>query len=289
MNRPTVSAAIIALNEERHLTALLPRLAWADEIVVIDGGSHDATVEIARRHGCRVMVHAFDNYARQRNRAIALATGDWVLSIDADERPTPGFATELARRLPKTRAGAFRVPIRSAIFGRRFRFSGTQDDCPVRLFRRGTSRWTGHVHEVLEFDGPLGRLEHWLDHETLPDLPSFLAKMNRYTTLAAESRCKSGQRPRWTDLWLAPVRETMRRLIWKHGWLDGPEGWAFCLLSGFSEWVLARKLRAAARTQTLSRDPQGSPPARGIITQRAPLRVAVKRSLPAMGLKQLET
>jgi glycosyltransferase involved in cell wall biosynthesis len=241
MTWPTVSAAIIALDEERHLPALLPRLAWTDEIVVVDGGSHDATVNIAREFGCRVEVRQFDNFARQRNRALELASGDWVLSIDADERPVAGFAAEVRRRLSHSPARAFRVPIRSAIFGRRFRFSGTQDDCPVRLFRRGSACWTGHVHEVLRSTGPIGRLEHWLEHETLPDLAAFLIKMNRYTTLAAQARTTAGRRPRWDDLWLAPPREALRRLIWKHGWLDGPEGWAFCLLSGLSEWMLAKK------------------------------------------------
>jgi glycosyltransferase involved in cell wall biosynthesis len=246
MNRPRVSAAIIALNEERHLPELLPRLAWADEIVLIDSGSDDATVAIARAFGCRVEVRTFDNYCLQRNRALELATGDWVLSIDADERPVEGFAAEVHSRLRATRASAFRVPIRSAIFGRRFRFSGTQDDCPVRLFRRDSARWTGHVHEVLQISGQVGRLEQWLEHETLPDLPAFLAKMNRYTSLAADSRRSAGRGPRWSDRWLAPPREAFRRLVWKHGWLDGPEGWAFCVLSGFSEWVLAQKHRSLA-------------------------------------------
>lgn len=241
MNRATVSAAIITLNEQRHLPMLLPRLAWTDEIVVVDGGSDDATVEIARAFGCRVEVRQFDDYAHQRNRALELARGDWVLSIDADERPVTGFAAEVGRRLPCTRADAFRVPIRSEIFGRRFRFSGTQDDCPVRLFRRGCACWTGHVHEVLQTTGQIARLDHWLEHETLPDLPAFLAKMQRYTSLAAESRKIAGRQPRWSDQWVAPPRETLRRLIWKHGWLDGPEGWAFCVLSGLSEWVLAKK------------------------------------------------
>jgi glycosyltransferase involved in cell wall biosynthesis len=241
MTQPTISVAIIALNEERRLAGLLPRLAWADEIVVVDGGSRDATVAIARQHGCRVDERPFDNYAMQRNRALEIARGDWVLSLDADEIPTPGFADELRNRLSATRADVFRVPIRSAIFGRRFRFSGTQDDCPVRLFRRGRARWAGQVHETLQFSGQVARLEHWLEHDTLPDLPAFVTKMRRYTTLAAQSRRLVGRKPRLSDWWIAPAREVMRRLIWKHGWLDGPEGWAFCLLSGLSEWMLAKK------------------------------------------------
>ena len=109
--------------------------------------------------------------------------------------------------------------------------------------RRGAARWTGEVHETLETDGLVGQLQSWLDHDPLPDLPSFLTKMNRYTTLAAEARVAASLPPRRRDAWLAPVREIFRRLIWKQGLWDGPEGWAFCLLSGLSEWVLADKHR----------------------------------------------
>jgi glycosyltransferase involved in cell wall biosynthesis len=271
---PTITAALITLNEERRLPALLPRLSWVDEIVVVDGGSTDQTVAIAQAHGCRVQEHAFDTFAAQRNRAIALARSQWVLSIDADERPTPALIAEIRGQLISGRYDAFRVPIRSRIFGRPFRYSGTQDDRPVRLFRRGAAVWEGDVHEVLRVRGPvghatrapddlssgssqqpgccaaagllassgrIGQLRNWLEHETLPDLASFLQKMDRYTTLAAEQRVAAGRAPRWRERWLAPAIEAGRRLIWKQGLLDGPQGWAFSLLSGLSQWVLADK------------------------------------------------
>jgi len=241
--RPTLTAAIVALNEERNLPGLLGSLACVDEIVLVDGGSRDATVRIARDGGCRVATVPFDTFARQRNRAIELARGDWVLSIDADERVTPALATEIRERIARGRAAAYHLPIRSTIFGRRMRFGGTQDDRPVRLFRREAARWTGDVHEVLRVAGRIDRLRGWLEHYTLPDLASFLAKVRRYTTLEAEARVAAGRPPRKRDLWLAPPREVFRRLLWKHGYLDGPSGWAFCLLSGLSEAVLARRHR----------------------------------------------
>jgi len=242
-HKPTITAAVITVNEQRQLPGLLRRLDWVDEIVVVDGGSRDATVQIARSHGCRVASRRFDTFARQRNHALQMAAGDWVLSIDADERPTPGLIAEIRRRTTSSRPNAFRLPIRSSIFGRRFRCSGTQDDCPVRLFRRGAARWTGEVHEVLQISGRVHRLENWLQHETTPDLETYLTKMHRYTILQANSRVARGRRPNWRDTWLAPPREVFRRLIFKQGLLDGPAGWAFCFLSGFSEWVLARQHR----------------------------------------------
>jgi glycosyltransferase involved in cell wall biosynthesis len=240
----------IVLNEERNLPGLLERVHWADEIVVVDGGSHDRTVEIAREFGARVYQRPFDNFARQQNFALSLARCDWVLSLDADERPTAPMIDEIRACLRQSRFDAYRVRVRSSIFGRLMRFSGTQDDRQVRLVRRDQARWQGEVHETLEVAGAIGQLRSWLDHDPLPDLLTFLAKMHRYTTLAAEARVARGCRPRTIDGWLPPLREVVRRLVWKQGFWDGPQGWSFCLLSGLSEWVLADKHRRLWREAT---------------------------------------
>jgi glycosyltransferase involved in cell wall biosynthesis len=242
-NHPTLTAAIIALDEERNLAELLPRLDWVDEVVVVDGGSGDATVAVAREHGCRVVSQRFEDFARQRNLALQLAGCEWVLSIDADERPTPRLAQEVLRRIRGDRHAGFHVPIRSSIFGRHLRRSGTQDDRPVRLVRRRAARWVGEVHEVLRVSGRVGRLENWLTHRTQCDLNVFLTKMHRYTTLDAAARVAAGRPPRAREAWLAPPREVLRRLLFKQGLLDGPAGWSFCLLSGLYERVLADKHR----------------------------------------------
>ena len=241
--RPTIGAIIIAQNEERKLPGLLATLGWVDEIVLVDGGSADRTAAIARAAGARVFERPFDDFARQQNYALSLPASDWILSLDADERPTAAMIAEIQAVVAGSRHAGYRVRVRSSIFGRPMRFSGTQDDRQVRLVRRGAARWVGEVHETLETDGPLGQLRGWLDHDPLPDLPAFLSKMNRYTTLAAEARVAAARRPRAAEAWLAPPREVVRRLIWKQGLWDGPEGWAFCFLSGLSEWVLADKHR----------------------------------------------
>lgn len=246
---PTLTIAIVAQNEAAALARLLPKLGWADEMLVVDGGSRDSTVATAERCGARVMLRNFDTFANQRNAALAAARGDWVLFVDADERPAAGFEDAVRLAIGSGRYCGLRTPIRSRIFGRPFRFSGTQDDRPVRLVLRSAARWRGEVHEAAQVDGPIGRLDAWLDHETLPNLTAFLAKMQLYTSLEATARVARGQAPRLRDLWLAPPREIARRLAYKHGWLDGPRGWAFCLLSGLSEWMLARKHRKAWRTR----------------------------------------
>lgn len=228
-----LSAAVITLNEQHNLPGLLERLGWVDEVVVVDGGSSDQTLALARGYGARVWQHRFDDYARQRNRALNKCRGEWVLSVDADERPTEAMREEIARRIAEP-AGcvAFRVPIRSTILGRRFRYSGTQDDRPIRLFRRDGVRWEGEVHEVPVVRGAVGELRNGLEHHTLPNMEALLVKLNRYTTLEALARVRAASPWRVHDLFWQPARETLRRLIWKRGILDGPRGWLFCGLSG---------------------------------------------------------
>lgn len=227
--KPTITAAIIARNEAENLAELLPRLEWADEIVLVDGGSCDATRAIAEARGCRVVARRLDTFAAQRNYALEQATGDWILSIDADERPTPRLVDEIRRRVGLGRHAGFRVPIRSRLFGRRLRRSGTQDDAPIRLVRRGAAYWMGEVHEVLRVRGRVGRLAGWLEHDSTADLATYRVKMGRYNQLAAHARVSAGQRPHWHDPLVSGLREIVRRLLWKQGILDGPAGWWFSL------------------------------------------------------------
>jgi glycosyltransferase involved in cell wall biosynthesis len=240
-SHPKVTVAIVALNEARNLAELLPTLAWADETLVVDGGSRDDSAAIAMQHSTRVFVRQFDNFASQRNFALDHARGEWVLMIDADERPTSRLIRELRQAIETEKHAAFRVPIRSNIFGRAMRFSGTQDDRPIRLVRRDAARWHGAVHERCVVRGRVGNLQNALQHRTMPNVEAFLDKMHRYTRLEAEARVARQESPCYADAWAAPPREVFRRLIWKLGVLDGPEGWAFCALSGLSEWVLARE------------------------------------------------
>ena len=245
-----VTAAILTYNEAENLAELLPMLGWAAEVVVIDSGSTDRTVDVACEHGARAITRPFDSFALQRNFAIDQVTTDWILSIDADERPTPRLIESIRRVVQPARTDlqnhrpiAYHVPIRSHIFGRPIRRSGTQDDRPIRLFRRDRARWSGQVHEVLDVAGPVGRLDGWLTHRTQHDLHTFLTKMNRYTTLDARARVEAGLRPQMFARAWRPAREVFRRLIYKLGILDGPTGWAFCFLSGLYEYVLADKHR----------------------------------------------
>lgn len=250
MSSPSLAVTVLTQNNADRLGPLLSLLGFADEVVIVDGGSVDGTVDIARRHGATVVERPFDNFAAQRNAGLAASLCDWMFFIDSDERPTAALADEVRRRIRRADYCGYRVPIRSSIFGRRFRFSGTQNDQPLRLVRRDAGCWQGAVHETFVARGAVGRLEFFLEHDAVATIPAFLVKMRRYAALEAAARCEQGRPPFALDQWLRPGREVFRRLIWKQGWLDGPEGWLFCLLSGVSEWVTASEHRRRWRVAT---------------------------------------
>jgi len=246
MPEPRLSVLIVAKNEAENLADCLASARWADQrVVVVDAASHDATCEIARREADLVLVHVFDDFASQRNAALAVATGDWVLSIDADERVTPDLAVEIRRVIsdPASSIRGYRVPIESVILGRRFSFSGTQHDHPVRLFRRDSGRWSGLVHETVELVGPAGALRNALGHRTLQSAQVFLNKLNHYTTLEAEDLAVSSRRFRTSDVALRPLWTFFKLYVVKQGFRDGLEGFMFCALSGVSVAVRAWKHR----------------------------------------------
>ena len=247
-----ISVLILAKNEARNLPQCLQTVNWANEvIVVVDRASRDETQSIAQSGADLVAIRTFDDFAGQRNAALALASGDWVFAIDADERATPELATEIRRVTsdPDAKVSGYRVPIRSIILGRPFRFSGTQNDLPLRLFRRGSGRWVGTVHETVDLEGRTGRLKAHLQHRTIPDMQTFLRKINEYTTLEAIKFLREGRTFKMSDLYLRPAWTFAKLYIGLQGFRDGVEGFAFCALSGLSVAVRHWKHRELLRAR----------------------------------------
>jgi hypothetical protein len=255
MPEPRISVVVVAKDEAQNLAECLAAVSWADErVVVVDSSSRDGTLEIARRAADVVAVRVFDNFAGQRNAALDLASGDWVLAIDADERVPPELAAEIRRVIAEGSAvtRGYRVPIRSEILGRRFSFSGTQHDHPLRLFRRDSGRWVGRVHETVELRGPAGSIQSAVRHRTIPTMKVFLNKIDHYTTLEAEGLAGSRRPYRTRDLALRPIWTFLRLYVIKQGFRDGAEGFMFCLLSGVSAAVRAWKHRELTLAGRLS-------------------------------------
>ena len=223
----SLSAIVITKNEEAMIRRCLESLAWADEIVVMDSGSTDATLEICRELGAKVQVTAdWPGPGPQRNRAIDAARGDWVLALDADEWVTDELRREIEDvvRAPGA-AVAFRIPRLSSYCGRYMRHSGWWPDYVSRLFRRGAARYAGGiVHDRLVAEGSVSRLRNALMHEPFTDMHEVLQKMNSYSSWGAQNLDESGRRSGLAGAVGHGVWAFFRTYVLRRGFLDGREG-----------------------------------------------------------------
>src|SRR5438093_12565535 len=189
----TIASITITKNEETNIRACLESLKWVDKLIVVDAESTDRTVELAKAYTPKVFVHAWPGYGLQKNFAMAQATADWILIVDADERVTDELREEIQALLQK--AGptvAYRIPRRNFYYGCWIRGAGQYPDPQLRLVRRGYGRYNDlPVHEHLEVDGVIGDLCGHLDHHTHPTVASHEMKIERYTSLSADDRIRN--------------------------------------------------------------------------------------------------
>jgi len=242
----TLSVVVITQNEAAVIARCLESVTWADEIIVLDSGSSDDTAEIARRHRAQVStVTDWPGFGPQKNRALALAAGDWVLALDADEWVTAELRTEIERVLAAPGdCAAFRMPRRSSYCGHWMRHSGWWPDHVIRLFRRGAARFSEDlVHEKLRVAGKTGTLTAPLMHEAFRDLEQVIVKMNRYSTAGAAMLRERG---RHTSLAAAighGLWTFFRTYFLRLGFLDGRAG--FMLAVSNAEGAYYRYLKLA--------------------------------------------
>lgn len=222
----SLSVVIITLNEAHAIRACLESVAWADEIIVVDSGSTDGTLAICREFTPHVHVHDWPGFGPQKNRALGYATQEWVLSLDADERVTPGLRRELEAAMAAPGAhAAFRMPRLSSFCGRYMRHSGWWPDYITRLFRRGAARFSDDlVHERLVVSGSTGTLKSPLLHDTYRDLEEVLDKVNSYSTAGARMKHKQGKQAGLTTAIAHGVWAFVRTYFLRRGFLDGREG-----------------------------------------------------------------
>lgn len=244
MSRQRVSVLIPAFNESRNIVECVQSARWADEVVVVDSFSRDDTVALARPLADRVLEHEYVNSATQKNWAIPRMTHDWVMVLDADERVT----TELRDEILALLAGApdcagYRIWRRNHFMGRPVRYCGWQNDSCVRLFRREGSRYQDReVHADVECDGPIGRLNGRLIHNTFDGFEQYMKKFDRYTTWAANDRARRTRRVGARHLLLRPAWRFFRQYVLKRGFLDGRAGLIICGLAAFSVFMKYAKL-----------------------------------------------
>jgi glycosyltransferase involved in cell wall biosynthesis len=246
---PRVTVTIITLNEADHIAAAIDSASWADEIVLVDSGSTDETVAIARSKGVRIDARAWTGYVDQKNFAAGLASHDWILSLDADERITPLLAAEVRSLLgtePQYRG--YRVPRVTHHFGRWVRTTDFYPDYQTRLYDRRAGRWKGqYVHESVSVDGETGRLTNELEHYSYRDLRDHLDRINHYTTLAARQMHENGRRSGPLHLLVHPPAAFLRNYVLRRGFLDGTAGLTLSIVNSYAVFLKFAKLWESQR------------------------------------------
>lgn len=248
--RSSVSVIIIAKNEEAVLARCLESVQWADEIVLVDSGSTDCTLQIAERFHARTIVTAdWPGPGPQRNRAIDQATGEWILALDADEWVTSALRDEILAAVGASdNYAGYRIPRLSSYCGRRMRHSGWWPDYVSRLFRRGRARFGGGiVHDHLLPDGPLGKLRNPLLHEAITDLDDMLMKLNSYSTWGAQTLHEKGRRAGLSTALGHGAWTFLKTYLFRAGFLDGREGFMLAVSNAEGAYYKYLKLMLMAR------------------------------------------
>lgn len=235
-----LSVAVITWNEEERLRACLESVAWAHEIVVVDAESTDKTVGIVREFTDRIWIRPWPGFAAQKNFAIDQTTGEWVLSLDADERVSAELRAEIERVVESpSSADGYALPRKNFFCGVWVRHGGLYPDRQLRLFRRGRGRFVEHaVHESVEVQGTVARLDYPLLHESYRSLDEFIQRSNYYSTLAAREWLASGRRVGLLDLALRPLGRFASMYAFKRGFLDGWRGLLLAFL--YAHYVFLR-------------------------------------------------
>lgn len=221
-----LSATIITWNEASNIRECLESVAWADQIVVIDQFSEDGTADIARDFGAQVFQEPWHGFAQQKNMGIERAKGPWILSLDADERVSQALREEISSVLSQSgdTRGYF-VSRRNHFCGKWIRHGGWFPDYNLRLFRKDAGRFKDReVHERVVVEGRTERLKSSLDHYTYRSVSDYLARMDRYSRLAAREIRRRGTPFSWTSCTVRPPFTFLKMYVLKHGFMDGREG-----------------------------------------------------------------
>jgi glycosyltransferase involved in cell wall biosynthesis len=242
-----LSVTIITLNEEINIRRTLESVRWADEIIVLDSGSTDRTVAICREFTNTVYHQDWLGFGRQKNAAIYRATGEWVLSLDADEPVEAELAEEIRRiiALPDACDG-YRIPRKTFFLGKWMKHGGWYPDLNLRLFRRGKGRFEERaVHEAVKVSGTVGTTRHAILHYAYPDLESYLDSINKYSGLAVDVMAKKGIdafKTSWVNILFRPILTFLQKYFLRLGFLDGKHG---LILNLFHAWYVFAKYAKA--------------------------------------------
>jgi glycosyltransferase involved in cell wall biosynthesis len=260
---PKLSVTVITRDEAADIGDALRSVAFADELIVVDSHSTDDTVAIARRFTDRVIVRDWPGYIDQKNYAASIASYDWILSLDADERVTPELAAEITRTLAGApEPAAFRIPRVTWHLGRWIRTTDWYPDFQLRLYDRRRAEWTGrYVHEAIAVRGDVGQLHGELQHYAYRDIADHLETIDRYTTYAARQMYEAGRRASALQIAGHPPLAFLRNYIARGGIRDGEAGFIISALNAYYVLLKFAKLWELQRGAPAS-SPQSPAPTR---------------------------
>lgn len=251
-----LSVIIIAKNEAANIRACIESVSWADEIVVVDSGSTDDTACIAREMGAFVYVHAdWLGFGPQKNRALNYATGDWIFSIDADERVTPELRSEIGQAIYEAKADGYFCPRLSQFCGQYIHHCGWYPDYVLRLFKRDAGRFSDSlVHEIVWLTGKTARLKNPLLHYSYLTQDDVERKVEHYSSAAAEQMFESGKHSNFLGAALSGGWAFVRTYLLRAGVLDGLAGWNIACMNARTTYLKYRKLAALHRQRDHSHE-----------------------------------
>jgi glycosyltransferase involved in cell wall biosynthesis len=240
-----ITATIITLDEERKIARAIESLRCADEILIVDSGSTDRTIELAQNLGARVIEAGWRGYAAQKNWAAEQASHDWILSLDADEALSEGLEAEIWSLKKSAPAfDAYTMPRLARYLGRWIFHSGWYPDRKIRLYNRHKGKWVGEfVHETVHVAGRIGHLESNILHFTCDSLSEHLRTLDRYTTLAAQEIASRKVQVSWSRLIFDPAWTFFKTYFIQLGFLDGLEGATIAYMAAFYTFLKYSKAR----------------------------------------------
>lgn len=242
--KPTLSVIIITKNEEHDIRDCLESVKWADEVIVLDSGSTDNTLKITSEYTDKAYSSVdWQGFGIQKNRALAYATSDWVLSLDADERVSDVLRQEIQKAIQSENIFIFKLPRLSSYCGKFIRHSGWWPDYVPRLFKRGEASFSDDlVHERLVFEGDANKLTAPLVHITYKDLNEVIVKINHYSSLGAENSYQKGKRGSLASAIIHGIWAFIRAYIFRAGFLDGAEGFMLAISNAETTYYRYLKL-----------------------------------------------
>ena len=234
----SISAFLIVLNEEKKIVRTLESLKWADEIVIVDGGSIDHTVNLCKENGAKVFNRPFDNFANQKNYAVSLTQHEWVFSIDADEIVTKELAEEIKQAAtPDNPHNAYQMKRINYFLGKRLRFGSQGSEWVLRIFRKKSAKFKGIIHETVQSEGKVGKLNHSLLHYSTETLKDYSKKLDLYVALEVRQMMETQNFPSLFKILFSPPAKWVKDYVLLGGLLDGQTGLLYHSLSCYYNWL----------------------------------------------------